>query len=151
MNQRMGEFGPRPDGASSAPPRVLIVDDEATIRTALRRFFARIGWDVDEAGDGGRALELIAAAERDTTRAAYALVVSDLRMPGVSGIELHDHLARDRPDILARVIFCTGDVVSQEVALFLRSTARPVLQKPFDLMLLRREAELVLELVRTAS
>src|SRR5262245_54355291 len=50
---------PRPRERAVTPPRVLVVDDESTIRIALRRFFTRLGWEVEEAGDGGRALEMI--------------------------------------------------------------------------------------------
>jgi CheY-like chemotaxis protein len=133
------------DGSTRTPVRVLIVDDEATIRIALRRFFVRLGWSVDEASDGAVALAMISAAESERPAASYALIVSDLRMPVLSGIELHDQLARTRPDLLRRAIFCTGDVVSPEVAGFLRTTSRPVLQKPFDLAVLRRAAEQVVE------
>ena len=48
-----------PRDTSITSPRVLVVDDESTIRIALRRFFTRLGWDVEEATDGGRAFEMI--------------------------------------------------------------------------------------------
>ena len=109
-------------------PRVLLIDDEATIRAALRRAFARRGWEVEEATDGQAALALLLAPER-----TYEVVVSDLRMPGLSGIELHDRLARLRPELLERLVFSTGDVASHEAADFLERCHRPVLQKPFEL------------------
>ncbi|MGH2897846.1 MAG: hybrid sensor histidine kinase/response regulator, partial [Solirubrobacteraceae bacterium] len=71
--------------ASGPGPRVLIIDDEASIRSGLRRFFVRRGWQVDEAEDGAKGLSAILAAKFD-----YAAVISDLKMPGCSGIELHD-------------------------------------------------------------
>ena len=81
---------PRPSDvrpASLTPPRVLVVDDESTIRIALRRFFTRMGWEVEEAGDGGRALEMILEDRSQHKTPPYSLVVSDLRMPGLSGIQ----------------------------------------------------------------
>ena len=120
-----GERGPRTiitTPSSSAimgdpahPPRVLIIDDEPSIRAALRRFFARRGWQVEEAEDGAEGLSMILTAKFD-----FAVVISDLKMPGCSGVELphcghravgSDHLPRmwhlsrriyDRCTVLAR-------------------------------------------------
>jgi DNA-binding NtrC family response regulator len=116
---------------SKGTRRVLIIDDESTIRAALRRYFVRRGWEVEEAEDGRSALALI---EADAER--YDVVVSDLRMPGFSGIDLHDRLARDRPGMLRRMVFSTGDVASREAAGFVQRTTCPVLQKPFELRML---------------
>jgi PAS domain S-box-containing protein len=110
--------------------RVLVVDDEEAIRRALARFFVRREWHVDEAADGGQALDLLL---RDLERGGdgYDLVVSDLRMPGVSGVALHDRLAEHHPAMLDRLIFSTGDLVSPEASAFVARTACPVLEKPF--------------------
>jgi FixJ family two-component response regulator len=64
------------------------------------------------------------------------VIVSDLRMPGFSGIDLHDRLARERPELLRRIVFSTGDVASREAASFVQRTACPVLHKPFELRML---------------
>jgi CheY-like chemotaxis protein len=114
---------------STSAPRVLVVDDESPIRHALRRFFVKRNWLVDEAEDGGAALHAIQSAPSSDH---YALVISDLRMPGVSGIELHDRLAMAHPSMLDRVIFTTGDVVSAEAAEFVARTTCVVLEKPFE-------------------
>jgi PAS domain S-box-containing protein len=110
---------------------VLIIDDEPTIRAALRRFFVRRGWHVEESGDGRKGL----AAIREES-AHFDLVISDLRMPGLSGIELHDLLLTERPDLLERFVFSTGDVASADAASFVQRTSCPVLQKPFELRML---------------
>jgi PAS domain S-box-containing protein len=111
-------------------PRVLVVDDEPPIRQALVRFFARRGWTVDEAGDGRAAFARLLDA--DATGAPYDLVLSDVRMPDVSGVALHDWVARTRPALLARLVFATGDDLSPEAAAFVRRTRCRVLEKPFD-------------------
>jgi PAS domain S-box-containing protein len=109
----------------------LVIDDEPSIRAALRRYFARRGWLVEEAEDGAAAMSLIEShGER------FRVVISDLRMPGFSGMELHDRLARERPALLRRVMFSTGDVASPDAASFVQRTACPVLQKPFELRML---------------
>lgn len=114
--------------APAASSHVLLIDDEATIRAAMRRFFARRGWQVEEAEDGQAALELLLASDRE-----FDVVISDLRMPGLSGIELHDRLMELRPELLDRLVFSTGDVASRDAADFLERCRRPVLQKPFEL------------------
>lgn len=113
--------------------RVLVIDDEAAIRTALRRFFTRLGWTVDDAADGAAALDkLVGAAASE-----YDAIISDLRMPGLSGIEFHDRLAAARPDLLSRIVFSTGDLSSREAADFVARTRCHVMEKPFELSRLR--------------
>lgn len=112
-----------------AEPRMLVVDDEPTIRTAMRRFFTRLGWSVDEASGGELALEKILYAADGNP---YRLIICDIRMPGLNGIGVHSRLAELRPEILDRLIFSTGDVVSEEVANFIAKTRCVVLQKPFE-------------------
>ena len=116
------------DAAVEGARRVLIVDDEETIRQALSRFYARRGWDVTQAEDGSRAYErLIRASE------PYDLVISDMRMPGFSGIELYSALREMRPELLDRLLFCTGEIESTAVSSFVAETNCRVLLKPFDL------------------
>ena len=123
---------PVPASGDSAlrPSSVLIIDDEPAVRMAMRRWFERQGWKVDEAVDGAQALALLMAAPRDDS---YGLVLCDLRMPGMSGIELHERLAAERPGVLGRIVYATGDTASPETAAFLARVERPVLEKPFEL------------------
>jgi DNA-binding response OmpR family regulator len=127
--------------AVSRPRRALLVDDEPVIRFALRRFFQRQGWAVDEAEDGRAALALL--LDHDRPAEPYDVVITDLRMPGLSGIELHARLERERPDLLRKLILSTGDSVSPEAAAFLQRAACPVLNKPFELAELRAMVERV--------
>ena len=116
-----------PDGVPK--PRALIIDDEGTIRTALRRYFSRRGWTVDEAEDGRVALATLDSADA----VSYDVIISDLKMPGLTGIELHDRLRTSHPQLLGRLVFSTGDVASPQAAEFVRRTTCTVLQKPFEL------------------
>ena len=121
-----------PTAVAARPRRVLLVDDEPVIRQALRRFFQRSGWEVDEAADGAAALARL-VGEHAEAGGPYSVIISDLRMPGVSGIDLYERLERERPELLDRLILSTGDSVSPEAADFLRRSACPVLNKPFAL------------------
>jgi signal transduction histidine kinase len=130
-------LGPaRPESGADGRPRVLVVDDERSIRLALGRYMRRNGWEVDEAEDGAAALGMLDATPAD----GYDLVITDLRMPVLSGFAVHDWLAHHRPDLFSRLVIATGDVASQPVREFLNRTPRPVLEKPFELSAL---AELV--------
>jgi len=114
--------------APAAPRRLLVVDDEAPIRSALRRFFTRRGWEVDEADDGRAALDrLVHGDDR------YDAVICDIQMPNLSGTALYDAIARDRPALLERCIFSTGDAQAPEAAKFVARTHCRMLEKPFEL------------------
>lgn len=108
--------------------RALVIDDESAIRDVLRRWLRQRGWSVEEAGNGEEALATLTAAPRN----GFHLILSDLRMPGMTGSELLTQLATLRPDLFARVIVMTGDSADPESASFLAGTSRPTLLKPFD-------------------
>jgi CheY-like chemotaxis protein len=119
--------------------RVLIIDDEPSIRFALRLWFERQGWAADEANDGAEALSLLVAAP--AKNADYDVIVCDLRMPGMSGAQLHARLKTERPAMIERLLFTTGDdVASPPVGSILGSHQR-VLQKPFEFTALRQLVE----------
>lgn len=106
--------------------RILVVDDEAAVRRSLQRLLERLGYTVDTAGDGGAALRKIESDE-------YLVVLSDLRMPGMDGRALLEHLRRKSPGLIQRLAFITGDVETPDVAEFIQTTDVPVLLKPFEL------------------
>jgi CheY-like chemotaxis protein len=112
----------------AAVHQVLIVDDEDVIRLALRRYFQRRNWVVVEAANGDLGLDILRKGE-----VVPDVIVSDLRMPGAGGIELHAFLEDERPDLLPRLIISTGDVASPDAAAFLERAKCTVLEKPFDL------------------
>ena len=131
------ETGDTTDGR----PSLLLIDDEPTLRSALGRYFSRRGWRVADASNGATALEMLGAA-RDG-HGAFDVIVSDLKMPGFSGIELHDRLEAEQPALLRRFIFSTGDVASSEAAEFVARTKCIVIQKPFELSALAEVVERV--------
>lgn len=143
------QLGAAGHGGGERKPRVLIIDDEPSIRFALRRFFARIGWDVSEAADGRAALSLIMGTSSDaggSVAADYDMVLSDVRMPGLSGIQLYERIKAERPDIIARLVFSTGDTSGTEIAEFVSRIGCPVVPKPFRLSDLQDIAERLLRM-----
>ncbi len=106
--------------------RILVVDDEPSIRRSVAKFLSREGWEVQLAESGDEGLRLAAAVEFDA-------VLCDLRMPGMSGHEFFRQLQVLRSPLEHRLVFMTGDVISAEAQGFLSGTGRPVLSKPFDI------------------
>ena len=100
-----------------------------------------MGWSVDEAANGESGYSMILLDLRQTDVPPYHIIICDLRMPGLNGIELHDRLKTVEPDVLPRLIFSTGDIVSDEAANFVRTSSCLVLQKPFELAALRTTIE----------
>ncbi|HTA74394.1 MAG TPA: hybrid sensor histidine kinase/response regulator [Gemmatimonadaceae bacterium] len=115
--------GPRADGET-----VMVIDDEESIRAALRLFLERSGWRVEEAESGRAALAMLLTAPPNRYRA----VITDLTMPDVTGIQLHDTLAAARPDLCARLIISTGETISDAVVSFRARSGKPFLEKPFE-------------------
>lgn len=118
--------------------RALVVDDEPAIRTAVRRSLERHGWRVDEATDG---LEAWLRLDVGGRPGPYDLVVTDLRMPGLSGVELVDRLRASHPALADRTVVITGDTASPAVAEFLGRLQTSYLQKPFDMRTLVQMVE----------
>src|SRR5438034_10340625 len=77
---------------SALNSRILIVDDEAPIRALLGEHLQLVGYEVAQAANGVAALKLLAGGEFD-------LVLTDVRMPGVSGLELLAEIVRPRPGV----------------------------------------------------
>jgi len=103
--------------------RVLVVDDEAGLRTTLAANLELDGFEVVEAEDGAQALAR--AREQD-----FDVVLTDIRMPGMSGVELFRQLQRMRPGI--PVLLMTGFAIENVVRDALREGAYMVVPKPFD-------------------
>ncbi len=103
--------------------RILVVDDEPAIRYSLRCIFEEEGFAVEEAADARAAIERVAAGGID-------LVITDLRMPGMDGLELLDALlARPRAP---RVIIVTAHGDERTAVTAMKRGATDYFAKPFD-------------------
>jgi PAS domain S-box-containing protein len=110
---------------------VLLLEDEAGLRNAMLHFLTRRGIDATAVGDGAEAL-------RTLKQQSFDVIVSDVRMPGMSGRDFLDHLRTERPELLSRVIFSTGNAIEEDAATLIRESGAPTVSKPFDLMSLER-------------
>ena len=109
--------------AGKAP--VLVIEDEPSVLSFVKAALERSGYAVVAASTGAEALTLLS---HDT----FLGVVSDMRTPGgVDGADVHEWISRYRPDLIARIIFITGDIVNEETAATLHRTGAPCVEKPF--------------------
>lgn len=104
--------------------RVLVVDDEPRMGKALERLLAP-DHEVALAGGAREALDLV---ERGET---WDVVLCDLMMPGMSGMDLHAELAHRAPALAGRLVFMTGGAYTQQAQDFLARVPNRRLEKPF--------------------
>lgn len=116
--------------------RILIVDDEKNIRSALGDALAPLGYEIALAESGQRALELM----RDPS---IRLVLLDLKMPGIGGIDVLRRIERERPDL--RVLILTAHGTVDTAVESMKRGAVDVLQKPVAMEELRQIVRHVME------
>jgi putative two-component system response regulator len=121
---------PRPGAPSQ--PRVLVVDDEETIRTALARFLRSRGYEVEVAESGIAALIML-------ERQRFALMVCDVRMPGMTGLEVVPEALQLDPDLAILMLSAVNDAPTATDAL--SHGAMDYLVKPTELVDLQRAVE----------
>ena len=108
---------------------ILIVDDEPAIIRSTRRILEK-EHDILAAGTAEEALEIIRANHN------IDMLLLDVFMPGMSGLELAETLKRWSSPLAQRIIFMTGGASNMEISRFLTESNAPVLEKPLDIQLL---------------
>ncbi|MBN1207078.1 MAG: response regulator, partial [Myxococcaceae bacterium] len=111
--------------SSAARRRVMVIDNEPLLIVALSRTLAP-EHDVDAFTHARQALERLRAGER------YDLILCDLMMPEMTGMELHELLAHEAPALAERMVFLTGGAFTEATRAFLDTTHLPCLEKPFE-------------------
>jgi two-component system NtrC family sensor kinase len=114
------------EGAATSGGRVLVVDDEPAMRSAIGAFLRSLGHEVVVAASGADARRLLA-------NGGYDAILLDLRLSDVGGDVLYRELRARDPELAARVVFVTGDTQSEVARRFLADSGRPSLGKPFQL------------------
>jgi putative two-component system response regulator len=121
---------PRP--AAPSRPRVLVVDDEETIRTALARFLRASGYEVEVAESGIAALVML-------ERQRFVIMICDVRMPGMTGLEVVPEALQLDADLGILMLSAVNDAPTATDAL--SHGAMDYLVKPIELVDLQRAVE----------
>jgi CheY-like chemotaxis protein len=125
-------------GPAGRRGKVLVIDDEESLAQAVRRFLAN-DHEVEALTNGREALERILAGTR------YDVILCDLMMPQMTGMEVHEAILRIDPSQARRMVFLTGGAFTQSAREYIESVPNQRIEKPFDLKALRA---LVNELIR---
>ncbi len=102
---------------------VLVVDDDDVVRKSLGLLISSLGYYCLQAEDGEEAVEVLESTNCD-------LVLSDLMMPGMDGLELLEHIKKHRPDI--SVIIATGYSDKVSYADVIKAGSTDFIKKPVD-------------------
>lgn len=116
------QMTPPPPGHVSRR-KVLVIDDHAAMGLSLKLMLNE-EHDVDTVTDAQAALRLMWGG-------GYDVILCDLMMPGISGVELYRAVERESPELAKRFVFMTGGAGSSSAARFLEQTKLRVLEKPF--------------------
>jgi signal transduction histidine kinase len=119
-----------PDARGAVGGRVLVVDDEPSIGRMIELLLAP-EHAVQVVGNGTRALEKILEGER------YDVILCDLVMPQMSGMDLHERLSDCAPTMVSRMVFMTGGAFTDRAREFLDEVSNLRVDKPFSPRALR--------------
>jgi two-component system NtrC family sensor kinase len=118
------------DGANVVPEvvqaRMLVVDDEEPVSSLLARLLRELGHQPVVVSSGAEALGRLNNEEFD-------LVLTDVKMPGMTGFELHQEIAKRDRDLASRVVFITGDTLSAATQARIAQIGNPFIAKPFKI------------------
>lgn len=114
---------PKPVEAPVHGGRILVVDDDVALVRAYRRWLGR-KYEVVVAGDAEEALNIL---EKD---ANFDAVLCDLMMPRCDGVGLHEALSKTNPELLERVIFCSGGPTTRRCREFIQRPGIVFFEKP---------------------
>ena len=104
---------------------ILLIEDEPAVMSYVRAVLERSGYIVVCSESGVEGLRQLESGE-------FMGVVSDMRTPGgVDGADVHEWIARNRPELASRLVFITGDIANEETAATLEKTGVPCVEKPF--------------------
>jgi putative two-component system response regulator len=116
--------------------RILIVDDEETIRLALRKFLRSRGYEVEIAGSGDQALQLLG-------KDSFALMLCDVRMPGMTGVQIVPRAREIDQDLAIIMLTAVNDAATATEVL--SSGATDYLMKPVELADLQQAVDRALQ------
>jgi PAS domain S-box-containing protein len=116
--------------AAASRRRVLVIDDEPALAAMIRRVLSK-ECDVDLAVDAREGLERLSSS------VSYDVILCDLMMPDMTGMDLYAEVARRHPGVERRFIFMTGGAFTPRATEFLAQVANRRLEKPFETAVLK--------------
>lgn len=119
--------------------KALVVDDESFLLECLVDALTAWGVEAVACTQGEEAVRHLEQSD------AFDFIVSDIRMPGLSGMDLFDWLKANRTGMTRRILFTTGDAFDAQTRTFLETNGVPHLGKPFDLRQLKQSLESLVE------
>ena len=118
-------------------PAILVVEDQAPIRTQIRRALERDGFAVIEANNVTEGLSIF-----QVNHESIALAIIDIVMPGISGLDMASELNREHPGV--KILYISGYVGSVAMEVITRSSPEVLLAKPFTMdVLIERVRSLI--------
>nr|WP_244238184.1 response regulator [Corallococcus terminator] len=132
--------------APARATRILVADDQSEMRTLIRKMLVRRGYEVVEASDGPDLVRVLIDGLTEDEARAPDLIITDVRMPGFTGLEVLARLRREQWDTPVILITAFGDAKLHSEAQ--RLGAAYVLDKPFELDELRNAVEAALAVAR---
>jgi PAS domain S-box-containing protein len=122
---------------SVAKARILVVDDEPVIRQFISQVLGEQGHTVETVDNAASALKMVKSKR-------YRLILLDIKMPGMGGVELYKKFQKIAPSLTKRIVFITGDVMGKRTMSFLDKTKTHYIMKPFDARQLKAEINRIL-------
>ena len=123
-------------GALTGNGRVLVVDDEPSVRTVVRLILEKAGYEVLEAENGEAAIKALTTGEN---RLVLDVVICDIRMPKINGVQAIEYFQREYPHV--PVIVLTAYPETKMAVSFMRNGVSDYLIKPVDAPKLRAAVE----------
>ena len=120
------------EGMGQSKIRILIIDDEENILTVLRKALQREGYKTDIVMDARKGLSILSNSE-------YDLVLCDIEMPKMNGIEFYREIEERLPGMADRILFMTGEILSPSIQEFLQERGVSIIAKPFDFLQVYQE------------
>jgi DNA-binding NtrC family response regulator len=119
--------------------RIFVIDDELVVRLLFNKVLTGAGYEVETTADAVDALKKLAAGEK------FDVIITDIRMPGMSGTELYSQIIAKSPGIEGRIIIITGDATAADVKAFIAGNKLPYLIKPFNITDLKAQISKILD------
>jgi CheY-like chemotaxis protein len=132
VSEPPGPVADEPEKVGKA--KILVVDDEQVIGDLVKRILGGEGYQVDTVDNATDALKMIEGKR-------YNLLLLDVKMPGMSGVQLYRRIDKIASSLAKRVVFVTGDVMGADTEKFLTENKVAHIAKPFDAAQLKREVK----------